>query len=139
LQVKDQNHIGIQTVPQHDIALQLDHAEEPVITLMATTPMLYAQFGYKMAAVMQGKPYRVVQTSKGLDIPWGSEYVLEGRILGRQRQPERPFGEFPGYYSGCHKYLLIEIDRVSHRKDPIYPRKILILMWAGHDNQCAGL
>jgi UbiD family decarboxylase len=62
----------------------------------------------------------VVKTAKGLDIPWGSEYVLEGRILARQREMEGPFGEFPGYYSGCHKYPMIEIDRFSHRKDPIY-------------------
>src|SRR5262245_64728772 len=73
-----------------------------------------------MAAVMQGKPYRVVKSAKGLDIPWGSEYVLEGRILARQREPEGPFGEFPGYYSGVHNYPVIEIDRVSHRKNPIY-------------------
>jgi len=112
LQVKDRNHLGIQTVPQHDIALQLAHAEargedlpvaialgnEPLILLMAATPMLYTQLEYKMAAVMQGKPYRVMQTEKGLDVPWGSEYVLEGRILSRKRQPEGPFGEFPGYY-----------------------------------------
>jgi UbiD family decarboxylase len=31
-----------------------------------------------MAAVMQGKPYRVVKNAKGLDLPWGSEYILEG-------------------------------------------------------------
>ena len=134
LQVKDRNHFGIQTVPQHDIALQLAHAEargedlpvavvlgnEPLIMLMAATPMLYTQLEYKMAAVMQGQPYRVVQNEKGLDIPYGSEYVLEGRILGRKRQPEGPFGEFPGYYSGCHQYPVIEIDRVLHRKNPIY-------------------
>jgi UbiD family decarboxylase len=134
LQVKDRNHLGIQTVPQHDIALQLAHAEargedlpvaialgnEPILMLMAATPMLYTQLEYKMAAVFQGKPYRVVQLANDLDLPWGSEYVLEGRILGRQRQPEGPFGEFPGYYSGCHQYPVIEINRVSHRKDPIF-------------------
>jgi UbiD family decarboxylase len=99
LQVKGRNRLGIQTVPQHDIAIHLAHAEargedlpvaialgnEPIITLMAATPMLYDQLEYKMAAVMQGRPYRVVKTAKGLDIPWGSEYVLEGRILARQR------------------------------------------------------
>jgi vanillate/4-hydroxybenzoate decarboxylase subunit C len=134
LQVKGRNRLGIQTVPQHDIAIQLAHAEargedlpvaialgnEPIITLMAATPMLYDQLEYKMAAAMQGKSYRVVKTAKGLDVPWGAEYVLEGRILARQREPEGPFGEFPGYYSGCHQYPVIEIDRVSHRKDPIY-------------------
>ena len=92
---------------------------EPIITLMGATPMLYTQLEYKMAAVMQGNPYRVVQNAKGLDIPYGSEVVLEGRILARKRQPEGPFGEFPGYYSGCHQYPVIEIDRVLHRKDPI--------------------
>jgi 4-hydroxybenzoate decarboxylase len=121
-------------VPQHYIALQLAHAEargedlpvaialgnEPLLMLMAATPMLYTQLEYKMAAVMQGQPYRVVQNAKGLDLPYGSEFVLEGRILGRKRQPEGPFGEFPGYYSGCHQYPVIEIDRVLHRKDPIY-------------------
>lgn len=134
IQVKDRNHVSIQPVPQHDIALQLNHAEargedlpvvlalgnEPIIMLMAATPMLYTQLEYKMAAVMQGQPYRVVQNEKGIDIPYGSEYILEGRILSRKRQLEGPFGEFPGYYSGCHQYPLIEIDRISHRKDPIY-------------------
>ena len=134
LQVKDRNRLGLQSVPQHDIAIQLAHAEargqdlpiaialgnEPLITLMGATPMLYDQLEYKMAGAMQGEPYRVTQTDKGLDVPWGSEYVLEGRILARQREVEGPFGEFPGYYSGCHLYPVIEIDRVLHRKDPIY-------------------
>jgi 4-hydroxybenzoate decarboxylase len=130
LMVKGPNRIGIQPIPQHDIALQLAHAEargedlpvaitvgnEPIIMLMAATPLRYDQLEYKMAAVMQGKPYRVVKTAKGLDVPWGSEYVLEGRILARQREIEGPFGEFPGYYSGGHRYPVIEVDRVSHRK-----------------------
>jgi vanillate/4-hydroxybenzoate decarboxylase subunit C len=134
LQVKGRNRLGIQTVPQHDIAIHMAHAEErgedlpvaialgnePIITLMGATPLLYDQLEYKMAAVMQGEPYRVVKTAKGLDVPWGSEYVLEGRLLAGQRETEGPFGEFPGYYSGCHKYPVIEIDRVSHRKEPIY-------------------
>ncbi len=134
LQVKGPDRLGLQAVPQHDIAIHLAHAEargedlpiaislgnEPVITLMGATPMLYTQLEYKMAAVMQGAPYRVVKTAKGLDVPWGAEFVLEGRILGRQREAEGPFGEFPGYYSGCHLYPVIQIDRVSHRKNPIY-------------------
>jgi len=113
--VKGPNRLGIQTVPQHDISIQLAHAErrgedlpvaiavgnEPIVTLMAATPLLYTQLEYKMAAAMQGKPYRVVKTAKGLDVPWGSEYVLEGRLLAGQREMEGPFGEFPGYYSGA--------------------------------------
>ncbi|MBV9251911.1 MAG: UbiD family decarboxylase [Acetobacteraceae bacterium] len=89
-------------MPQHDIAIHLAHVEsrgedlpiaiavgnEPLIMLMAPTPMQYTQLEYKMAAVMQGSPYKVVRTSKGLDVPWGSEYILEGRIRARQRARE---------------------------------------------------
>jgi UbiD family decarboxylase len=46
--------------------------------------------------------------------------VLEGRVLAGQREMEGPFGEFPGYYSGGHRYPVVEIDRVSHRKNPIF-------------------
>jgi len=69
---------------------------------------------------MHGQPYRVLRTEHGLDVPWGAEYVLEAHIPAGQREPEGPFGEFPGYYSGCHQYPMVEIDRVWHRTDPIY-------------------
>jgi UbiD family decarboxylase len=147
LQVKGRNRLGIQAVPQHDIAIHLAHAEErgedlpvaialsnePLILLMAATPMLYDQLEYKMAGAMQGSPYKVVKTAKGLDVPWGSEYILEGRILGGKREIEGPFGEFPGYYSGCHLYPVIEIDRVSHRTNPIYESTYVGRPWTELD------
>jgi 4-hydroxybenzoate decarboxylase len=158
LQVKGKNRLGIQPVPVHDIAIHLAHAEErgedlpiaiavsnePIIAVCAAMPILYDQSEYKMAAVLQGKPYPVVRTDKGLDIPRGSEYVLEGRILARQREPEGPFGEFPGQYSGGRNYPVIEIDRVSHCKDPIYEALYLGMPWTEIDylmavNTCAPL
>ena len=147
LQVKGPNRLGIQTVPQHDIAIHLAHAEargedlpvaiavgnDPILTLVGAMPILYDQLEYKMAAVLQGRPYRVVKTATGLDVPWGSEYVLEGRILAGERKPEGPFGEFPGYYSGGHAYPVIEIDRVSHRSDPVYEVLYLGKPWTEID------
>jgi vanillate/4-hydroxybenzoate decarboxylase subunit C len=147
LQVKGRNRLGIQTVPQHDIAIHLAHAEErgedlpvaiavsnePVITLVGAMPILYDQLEYKMAAALQGQPYRLIRTQKGLDVPWGSEYVLEGRVLAGKREPEGPFGEFPGFYSGGHNYPVIQIDRVSHRKDPIYEALYLGKPWTEID------
>ena len=147
LQVKGRRKLSIQPIPQHDIAIHLTHAEErgedlpvaitvsnePIILLVGAMPILYDQWEYQMAAAMQGEPYKVVRTAKGLDVPWGSEYLLEGRILSRQREPEGPFGEFPGYYSGGHKFPVIEIDRVSHRKNPIYEACYLGRPWTELD------
>jgi UbiD family decarboxylase len=57
-----------------------------------------------MAAVLQGSPDPVAKSTKGLDVPWGAQYVLEGRVIARERELEGPFGEFPGEYSGCRNY-----------------------------------
>jgi UbiD family decarboxylase len=116
-----------------DLPIAIAVSNEPILFLVGAIPILYDQWEYAMAGAMQGQPYKVVKTSKGLDVPWGSEYVLEGRILSRQREPEGPFGEFPGYYSGGHKFPVIEIDRVSHRKDPIFEALYLGKPWTELD------
>ena len=151
LQVKGKNRLVIQPVPMHDISIHLEHAEargedlpiaiaignEPIIAVCAAMEILYDQSEYKMAAVLQGSDYPVVKSAKGLDVPWGSQYVLEGRILARQREIEGPFGEFPGQYSGCRNYPVIEIDRVSHCKDPLYEALYLGMPWTELDYMCA--
>ena len=110
---------------------------EPIIAVCAAMEILYDQSEYKMAAVLQGSPYPVVKSTKGLDVPWGSQYLLEGRILARQREVEGPFGEFPGQYSRCRNYPVIEIDRVSHCKVPLYEALYLGMPWTELDYMCA--
>jgi UbiD family decarboxylase len=159
LQVKGKSRLGIQPVPVHDAAIHLAHAEsrgedlpvaiaignEPIISLVAGMPLLYEQSEYAMAGAMQQSPYPIVQSRlTGLDIPWGSEYVLEGRILSRQREAEGPFGEFTGHYSGCRKTPIIEVDRVSHRRNPIFEHLYIGTPWTEIDymlalNTCAPL
>ena len=51
-------------------------------------------------------------------MPWGAEYVLEGKILLGVREPDGPYGEFTGHLSGIRLMNSIEITKVSHRKDP---------------------
>ena len=63
---------------------------------MGATPMLYDQLEYKMAGAMQGEPYRVTQTDKGLDVPWGSEYVLEGGSSRGNAKSRAPSVSSPG-------------------------------------------
>src|SRR5260370_25455620 len=102
MQVQGGNTLNSQPIPQHDIAIHLRHAEErgedlpiaitvsnePIILLVGAMPILYDQWEYQMAAAMQGEPYRVGKTEEGLDVPCGSAYVLEGRILSRRRAAE---------------------------------------------------
>ncbi|ASZ60149.1 UbiD family decarboxylase [Bacillus subtilis] len=148
MQVKGKDRLGIQPVPQHDIAIHLRQAEErginlpvtialgcePVITTAASTPLLYDQSEYEMAGAIQGEPYRIVKSKlSDLDVPWGAEVVLEGEIITGEREYEGPFGEFTGHYSGGRSMPIIKIKRVYHRNNPIFEHLYLGMPWTECD------
>ncbi len=159
IEVKGRNRLGLQPVPAHDIAIHLQRAEElgvdlpvaitigndPMIGTVGAMPILYDQSEYAMAGALNEEPYPVVRTAlTGLDVPWGSEYVLEGRIISRYREAEGPFGEFTGHYSGGRRMPVVEITKVSHRRNPVYEHLYLGMPWTEIDymmgiNTCAPL
>lgn len=134
MEVKGKRKLGLQPVPMHDIALHLHKAEErgddlpvaitlgndPIITLMGATPLKYDQSEYEMAGAIRQAPYPIATAPlTGLDVPWGSEVVIEGVIEGRKREIEGPFGEFTGHYSGGRNMTVVRIDKISYRTNPI--------------------
>lgn len=148
MQVKGKRRLAIQPVPVHDIAIHLRKAEErgqdlpvaitlgndPIITLMASTPLRYDQSEYEMAGALREAPYPISTAPlTGFDVPWGSEVVIEGVIESRKRELEGPFGEFTGNYSGGHSMPVIRVDRVSYRTDPIYESLYLGMPWTEVD------
>jgi UbiD family decarboxylase len=152
LQVKGPNRLGIQPAPAHDIAIHLRQAEErgedlrvaiaigndPVISCVAAMPILYDQSEYQMAGALRGTPYPIVHSAySGVDVPWGAEMVLEGVIRGRQRETEGPFGEFTGHYSGGRLMPVLEITRVSHRRNPIFESLYIGMPWTEIDYMTA--
>ncbi|MCC7227054.1 MAG: UbiD family decarboxylase [Burkholderiaceae bacterium] len=75
----------------------------------------------EVAGGLHGKPLRVVKCrTNDVRVPADSEFVIEGRLLPGVRELEGPFGEFPKYYSTREKREVIEIDAITHRKDPVY-------------------
>ncbi|OAT69775.1 phenolic acid decarboxylase [Mycobacteroides immunogenum] len=148
MQVKGPRKLGLQPVPMHDIALQLHKAEErgedlpiaiavgndPVITMMAGTPLEYDESEYEMAGAIRQSPYPISTAPlTGLDVPWGAEILLEGVIEARKRELEGPFGEFTGHYSGGRKMPVVRIDRVSYRTNPIFETLYLGMPWTEID------
>lgn len=148
MQVKGKRRLAIQPVPVHDVALHLHAAEErgedlpiaitlgndPIITLMASTPLRYDQSEYEMAGAIRQAPYPIATAPlTGFDVPWGSEVVIEGVIEGRKRELEGPFGEFTGHYSGGHSMPVIRIDRISYRTEPVFESLYLGMPWTEVD------
>jgi len=149
IQVKGKDLIGIQALPFHDIAIQLRKAEEkgeplpvaialgndPMITFMASTPVMYGQSEYEFAgALRNGEPVELVKAeTSNLEVPAGAEVILEGVILPGVRTCEGPFGEFPGSYSGARLQCEIKIHTITHRHNPIFENLYLGMPWTEID------
>jgi vanillate/4-hydroxybenzoate decarboxylase subunit C len=148
LEVKGRRKLGLQPVPMHDIAIQLRKAEErgedlpvaiavgnePVISIVAAIPLAYEQSEYRMAGALRGAPAPIATAPlTGLDVPWGSEAILEGVIESRRREIEGPFGEFTGHYSGGRNMAVVRIDKISYRSDPIFESLYLGMPWTEID------
>lgn len=148
LQVKGRDRLGVLAAQHHDMGLHVRTAEErgqnlpvciaigcdPIISLMAATPLAYDQSEYEMAGALQDAPYRIVKAGlSDIDVPWSAEYVLEGEVLCGVREPEGPFGEFTGHYSGGRSLPVIQIKKVSHRQAPIFEQLYLGMPWTEHD------
>jgi UbiD family decarboxylase len=148
IQVKGKRKLALQPVPMHDIAQHLRKAEEtgedlpvaitlgndPVISIVASTPMQYDENEYELAGALRGTPAPIAEAPlTGLPVPWGSEVVIEGVIEGRKREVEGPFGEFTGHYSGNRNMTVIRIDRISYRTNPIFEHLYLGMPWTEVD------
>lgn len=148
MQVKGRNRLGLQAAPVHDVAIHLRKAEErgedlpiaialgnePVISLVASTPLGYDQSEYHLAGALRGAPAPIAAAPlTGLDVPWGSEVVLEGVVEARRREIEGPFGEFTGHYSGGRSVPVVRIDRISHRRSPVFETLYLGMPWTELD------
>jgi UbiD family decarboxylase len=148
MQVKGRRRLGLQPVPMHDIAKHLTAAEsrhedlpvaiclgnDPTVTMAAGMSVGYDQSEYRMAGALRGEPVPLARGPRtGLDVPWGCEVVIEGRLLAGEREIEGPFGEFTGHYTGGRKMPVIEIDAISYRTDPIYETLYLGMPWGEID------
>jgi 4-hydroxy-3-polyprenylbenzoate decarboxylase len=118
---------------------------DPATILGAVTPVPDTLSEYQFAGLLRGGRTEVVATSVGdgalkLQAPAGAEFVLEGHIptapAGFQGESEfgvklaerggylhaleGPFGDHTGYYNEQDWFPVFRIDRLTHRRDPIY-------------------
>jgi UbiD family decarboxylase len=135
LQVKNENTLGIQALPFHDIGIHILKAEkqnkplpvaitignDPIVSFIASTPLKYEENEYDMIGALRGEPAEIIHADTvDLEVPAGAEYVLEGEVIPRVRKLEGPFGEFIGSYSAIRMMCEIKIKRITHRENPIF-------------------
>ena len=118
---------------------------DPATILGAVTPVPDTLSEYQFAGLLRGSRTELVATSVGegplrLQVPASAEIVLEGHIPvaapgfsglsdhgvklkeqgGYLHALEGPFGDHTGYYNEQDWFPVFRIDRLTHRRDPIY-------------------
>ncbi|KPF47853.1 3-octaprenyl-4-hydroxybenzoate carboxy-lyase [beta proteobacterium AAP51] len=118
---------------------------DPATILGAVTPVPDTLGEYQFAGLLRGSRTELVATQVGegalkLNVPASAEIVFEGHIppapagfegvsdLGVKLKEkggylhalEGPFGDHTGYYNEQDWFPVFRIDRITHRRDPIY-------------------
>ena len=94
---------------------------DPATILGAVTPVPDALSEYGFAGLLRGSKTEVVKCAlSDLQVPASAEYILEGFIYPDEMAEEGPYGDHTGYYNETEMFPVFTIDRITHRKDPIY-------------------
>ncbi|MEP9382987.1 UbiD family decarboxylase [Nocardioides sp. KR10-350] len=94
---------------------------DPLLLIAAGTEVPTGVSELEYVGAILGRPIDVIRGEvTGLPVPAHSEIVVEGWLRPDRREPEGPFGEWTGYYSGgSEPVLTMDIERIYHRDDPI--------------------
>jgi len=94
---------------------------DPATILGAVTPVPDALSEYAFAGLLRGSKTELVKCiGSNLQVPASAEIVLEGFIYPDDMADEGPFGDHTGYYNEVDSFPVMTIERITHRKDPIY-------------------
>ena len=104
-----------------------DHEPLPVAIAIGVDPVtLYAVCTrvpegreFHFASALKGKPVELFKCNNGLTVPH-CEILLEGYLDPEEVHTEGPFVDITGTYDSVREQPVIHINRISHRRDPIY-------------------
>ncbi|MDB9949208.1 4-hydroxy-3-polyprenylbenzoate decarboxylase [Porticoccaceae bacterium] len=94
---------------------------DPATTLGAVTPVPDTLSEYAFAGLLRGEKTQVAKClGNDLQVPATAEFILEGFLHPGEVAEEGPFGDHTGYYNEVESFPVFTIDRITHRRDPIY-------------------
>lgn len=107
--------------PSERFPLAVTLGADPATILAAVTPVPDSLSEYSFAGLLRGKRTQLVKcTGSDLQVPASAEIILEGYLEPGVEAPEGPFGDHTGYYNEIQSFPVFTVERITHRKDPIY-------------------
>jgi 2,5-furandicarboxylate decarboxylase 1 len=74
-----------------------------------------------IACQMRGEPVELIKAQTvDVEVVANAQFVLEGRILPKVREPEGPYAEVTGYYAERKPRWVFELSALTRRERPIF-------------------
>lgn len=99
---------------------------DPATIYAATAPLPKMIDEMIFAGYLKKKPIEMTKCiTNEIYVPAHAEFVLEGTVDLDELRMEGPFGDHTGYYSLSDLYPVFHIEKITHKKNPIYPTTIV--------------
>ncbi|GHV96341.1 menaquinone biosynthesis decarboxylase [Spirochaetia bacterium] len=99
---------------------------DPAVIYAATAPLPEGIWEMFFAGFLRGKGAEVCKaTLSDLLVPADAEFILEGYVDPAESRMEGPFGDHTGFYSLPEEYPVFHLQRITRRKNPVYPATIV--------------
>lgn len=92
----------------------------PAMTLAAVMPLPEGLTELTFAGALAGRRIRMIRGDHA-PVYADADFAIVGSIDPNQTKREGPFGDHLGYYSLEHPFPLMNVEKVWHRKDAIWP------------------
>lgn len=110
-----------ETHPGEPFPVSVALGADPATILGAVTPVPDTLSEYAFAGLLRGSKTELVKSiSNDLQVPASAEIVLEGYIYPDEMADEGPYGDHTGYYNEVDQFPVFTVERITHRKNPIY-------------------
>jgi 4-hydroxy-3-polyprenylbenzoate decarboxylase len=93
----------------------------PAMTLAGVMPLPEGMPELAFAGALGGRRVRLIAQPGGLPLAADADFCITGTVDPELQLPEGPFGDHLGYYSLAHPFPVLNVDKVYHRKDAIWP------------------
>ena len=119
-------HYSVAEALDQELPVSVFLGGPPALILAAIAPLPENIGELMVASLLAGERLPMIRRGeRDHPIPAEAEFVLQGRVPPRVRQPEGPFGDHYGYYSLQHDYPVFQVDRIFHRRNAIYPATVV--------------
>ncbi len=92
----------------------------PAMTVAAVMPLPEGMTELGFAGALAGHRIAMIAWNQ-THLYAEADFCISGIVDPHRQKPEGPFGDHLGYYSLKHEFPVLQVDRVFHRPDAIWP------------------